>query len=175
VTWRLWKYAHVKPGKLYTTGFGGAIAVEDVRVVRAADITDADAREVGRPDAAALIEFARSHTGRDVSPDTLLYRVQFHYEPVAPPKVEYSLEEIAKRLERLDAASTSGPWTLVTLRLIEENPGVVARNLAREIEMFKDDFKVNVRKLKALGLTISLTVGYELSELGQAYLDSLDG
>jgi hypothetical protein len=40
--------------------------------------------------------------------------------------------------------------------------------------MYKDDFKVNVRKLKALGLTLSLTVGYELSDLGQAYLDSLD-
>jgi hypothetical protein len=174
VTWRLWKYAHVKPGKLYTTGFGGAIAVEDVRSVRAADITDADAREVGRPDAAALIEFARSHTGRDVGPDTLLYRVQFHYEPVAPPRPEYSLDEISKRLERLDSASKTGPWTLATLRLIEENPGMVARNLAREIEMYKDDFKVNVRKLKALGLTHSLMVGYELSELGQVYLDSLD-
>ncbi len=31
-----------------------------------------------------------------------------------------------------------------------------------------------MRKLKALGLTISLTVGYELSEVGQAYLDSLE-
>jgi hypothetical protein len=174
VTWRLWKYAHVKPGKVYATGFGGAIAVEDVRIVRAADVTDADAREVGQPDVAGLIEFVRSHTGRVVEPDTLLYRVQFHYEPVEPPRPEYSLEEISKRLGRLDGASKSGPWTLATLRLIEENPGVVARNLAREIEMYKDDFKVNVRKLKALGLTHSLTVGYELSELGQAYLDSLD-
>jgi hypothetical protein len=174
VTWRLWKYAHVKPGKLYATSFGGAIAVEDVRAVRAADITDEDAQEAGQPHAAALIEFARSHTGRPVTPDTILYRVRFHYDPVAPPKPQYSLEEIATRLERLDKASRTGPWTLATLRLIEESPGVVARNLAREIEMYKDDFKVNVRKLKALGLTLSLTIGYELSELGQAYLDSRD-
>jgi hypothetical protein len=175
VTWRLWKYAHVKAGKTYASGFavGGAIAVEDVREVPAGEITDADAHEAGQPDAQALIDFARSHTGREVADDTVLYRVLFHFEPVAPPKPEYSLEEISKRLERLDRASRPGPWTLAALRLIEENPGVVARNLAREIDWPKVEFKVNVRKLKALGLTLSLPVGYELTELGQRYLDSL--
>ena len=50
VTWRLWKYAHVKPGKQYASGFrfGGSIWVEDVREVRAAEIKDADAQEVGK-------------------------------------------------------------------------------------------------------------------------------
>ncbi len=176
VTWRLWKYAHVKPGRLYATGFlfGGAIAVEDVREVRAADVTDADALEVGQPDAAALIEYARSHTGREVTADTVLYRVQFHFETEAPPKPEYSLEDVTKRIARLDKASRTGPWTLQTLRLIEENPGVVSRHLAPQMGMHRDDFKVNVRKLKGLGLTLSLPVGYELTELGQSCLDSLD-
>ena len=175
VTWRLWKYAHVKAGKLYVSGFsfGGAIAVEDVREVRAADITDADAHEAGQPDAAALIEFARSHTGRTVTPDTMLYRVQFHFEAEAPPRSEYSLDEVSKRLQRLDKASRMGPWTLQTLRLIEDNPGIVSRHLAPVMGMHRDDFKVNVRKLKNLGLTLSLPVGYELTELGQAYLDTL--
>jgi hypothetical protein len=176
VTWRLWKYAHVKPGKVYASGFavGGAIAVEDVKVVPASEITDADALEAGLAGAQALIDFARSHTGREVTPDTVLYRVQFHFEPVAPPKPQYSLEEIATRLQRLDRASPVGPWTLPALRLIEENPGVGARNLSVEMDMPRDDFKVNVRKLKALGLTLSLTVGYELTELGQSYLDSME-
>ena len=174
VTWRLWKYAHVKAGKLYASGFpfGGAIAVEDVRAVRAADITDADAQEAGQRDARALIEFARSHTGRSVEPDTLLYRVQFHFQPEAPPKQEYSLEEVTTRLERLDSASGIGPWTLQVLRLIESNPGVVSRQLAPQMEMPRDEFKLSVRKLKGLGLTTSLLVGYELTELGQTYLDS---
>jgi hypothetical protein len=74
---------------------------------------------------------------------------------------------------RGDAASASGPWTVAALRLIEENRGVVARVLAEEMELPKLDFKARVRKLKALGLTVSLPVGYELSELGQTYLDSL--
>ena len=173
VTWRLWKYAHVKPGRTHATGFGGAVEVEAVRAVRVADVTDADAHEAGLADSASLIELARSHTGRDVSEDTLLYRVEFHYTPVEPEKPHLGLDEITKRLDRLDAASRFGPWTRPTLRLIEENPGVVARNLAIEIGQPRDDFKLNVRKLKALGLTLSLATGYELSELGQTYLDSL--
>jgi hypothetical protein len=174
VTWRLWKYPHVKPGKVYATGFGGALAIEDVRAVRAADVTDADAHAAGLPDAAALVELARSHTGRQVTDDTLLYRVQFRYTPETPRQPQLALGEIARRLARLDAVSRSGPWTLQALRLIEENPAVVARLLAPETGLALQDFKLNVRKLKALGLTISLERGYELSELGQSYLDSLE-
>jgi hypothetical protein len=33
-------------------------------------------------------------------------------------------------------------------------------------------FKLDVRKLKNLGLTISLKIGYELSPRGRAFLDS---
>jgi hypothetical protein len=173
VTWRLWKYAHVKAGKTYATGFGGAVEIEDVRAVRVADVTDVDAHEVGLPGAESLVELARSHTGREVTDDTLLYRVQFHYTLVEPEKLRLSLDEIERRLDRLDAASKFGPWTIATLRLLEESPGVAARYLAPEVGQPRDDFKVNVRKLKVLGLTISLGTGYELSELGQSYIDSL--
>jgi hypothetical protein len=174
VTWRLWKYSHVRPGKSYANGWGGGIFVEDVRRVRVADVSDADAREVGLRDAKALVELARSHTGREVEADTPLYRVQFHYLDQAPEKPRLSLDEVRKRIARLDAASSRGPWTAAVLRQIERNSGVVARELAREIDWPRDDFKVHVRKLKALGLTESLMVGYELSELGQEYLDSLE-
>jgi hypothetical protein len=100
--------------------------------------------------------------------------VRFHHTPIEPQKPRLGLEEINKRLDRFDAASRFGPWTRQTLCLIEERPGVVARLLAVEAGQPRDDFKVNVRKLKALGLTLSLDVGYELSELGQTYLDSLE-
>jgi hypothetical protein len=173
VTWRLWKYAHVKAGKVYGLGSGGLV-IEDVRTVRVGDVTDADALEAGLRSADDLVELARSHTGADVSPDTLLYRVQFHYTDEAPEKPRLELPEIRRRLERLDGATAHGAWTEAALRLIEENPGTVARELAAEMGMPALYFKTNVRKLKALGLTISLEVGYELSELGQAYLDSLD-
>ncbi len=173
MTWRLWKYAHVKAGNTYATGWGGAVHVEDVGQVRVADVTDADAREAGLPDAQALVELARSHTGAVVSPDTVLYRVRFHHLDEAPEKPRLPLAEVAKKLERLDRASPRGPWTLAALRLIEDNPGVVSTELASDIGWPRADFKVSVRKLKALGLTLSLEVGYELTNHGQSYLDSL--
>jgi hypothetical protein len=173
VTWRLWKYAHVKPGRPYSTGFG-FVHVEDVRRVHAADVTDADAHEAGLPDAAALIDLACAHTGADPTPETALYRVQFHYLDTPPEKPALSLDEIEKRLDRLDSASPRSPWTLATLRAIEADAGVPARLLAIDRGLDTPAFKRNVRKLKALGLTISLDTGYELSELGQTYLDSLD-
>ena len=173
VTWRLWKYAHVKAGRPYSTGFG-FVQIDDVRLVRVADVTDADAKEAGLRNAPSLVDLARSHTGASVSPETLLYRVQFHYLGEARPDVPFDLGQAAAHLGRLDRLSRRGPWTLATLRLIESNPGVVARLLAREFDWDTADLKVRVRKLKALGLTVSLDIGYELSEFGQAYLDSVE-
>jgi hypothetical protein len=173
VTWRLWKRAHVKVGRAYPAGHG-AVVIDDVRLVRVGDVTDADARQVGLPDAKALIDLARSHKRARVSRATVLHRVAFHYVAEAPPRrPAFSLPEIAKRLARLDAASPSGAWTRAALRLIEDNRAVVARELAAEIGLPTLDFKARIRKLKALGLTVSLPIGYELSELGQTYLDSL--
>src|SRR3954465_995591 len=66
VTWRLWKYAHVKAGKQYNLGSWGdapgSIVIDDVRTVRVADVTDADAREVGQPNAETLVAFCAGHT-----------------------------------------------------------------------------------------------------------------
>jgi len=177
VTWRLWKYPHVKAGGVYATGFG-FVGIEDVRRVRVSEVTDTDARAVGLEDAPALVELARSHTGANVTQDTTLYRVQFRYlgevDP-RPPRPLPSLDQVAERLDRLDRASSRGPWTLQTLRLIEGNPRVVARRLAAQIGWDTPDFKAHVRKLKALGLTISCEIGYELSESGQSYLDARAG
>jgi hypothetical protein len=171
VTWRLWKYAHVKADKVYKTGFGGALHIDDVRTVRVTDVTEGDAREAGFSDARALIEYAHSHTGTAISPETVLYCVRFHYRDEEPTRPRLSLSEVTKRLERLDNASTHGPWTVDTLRAIEASPAVAARFLAADLDRPRDDFKVDVRKLKGLGLTISLGTGYMLSELGQTWLD----
>ncbi len=51
--------------------------------------------------------------------------------------------------------------------------GVVARALASQAGLPRLDFKANVRKLKALGLTESLDVGYRLSPRGAAVLAAL--
>ncbi len=56
------------------------------------------------------------------------------------------------------------------LRLIGDRPGVRAGDLAAELGRERLAFKADVRKLKALGLTESLEVGYRLSPRGRAYL-----
>ena len=49
-----------------------------------------------------------------------------------------------------------------------------AGDLADAAGMVRKDFKGRVRKLKALGLTESLAVGYRLSPRGEAVLAALE-
>jgi hypothetical protein len=81
-----------------------------------------------------------------------------------------AIELIRRRLERLDRAK---PWTLEVLRLIRRRPRVAASRLAISLKRPTLEFKVDVRKLKKLGLTQSFEVGYELSPRGRAYLDAV--
>lgn len=81
-----------------------------------------------------------------------------------------AVAEITRRLDRLDRASAIGPWTAVTLGLVASHPGRRAPDLAAEVGRETAPFKLDVRKLKALGLTHSLPVGYRLSPRGEAYL-----
>jgi hypothetical protein len=76
---------------------------------------------------------------------------------------------IAKRLARMDAGKR-GPWTRRTLELIRDNPETRAGDLAAREGMEKLPWKADVRRLKELGLTESLPVGYRLSPRGRAYL-----
>ena len=78
--------------------------------------------------------------------------------------------EIDSRLDRLDRASSHGAWTMQTLDLVRRRPHTRAPDLAAEVGRERDPFKLDVRKLKNLGLTISHPVGYELSPRGMAYL-----
>lgn len=170
-TFRLWKSPHVKPGAVYPTPWGGAYRILDVRLVAARDLGDADAWAAGFPDRAALLRRVAAHTKARIAPGTTLYRVDVAYDVEAPRKRALSVDEALARLARLDRATT--PWTRTALELIERLPRVVARALAAEVGWETLPFKVNVRKLKALGLTTSHAIGYELTPLGQACLDRL--
>ena len=83
---------------------------------------------------------------------------------------EKDIADIDKRLDRMDGDSKQGPWTRRTLQLISEQPGVVSTVLARQMERERYEFKGLVRKLKDLGLTYALEVGYSLSPRGRAYM-----
>ncbi len=71
---------------------------------------------------------------------------------------------------RWTGAAKNGAWTQATLRAIEARPGVLAAKLARALGRPRDEFKRDVRKLKNLGLTFSLEIGYRLTPKGEALL-----
>ena len=169
---RRWRRAQAVAGHRYRTA-AGYLAVDAVDDVDAAAITDADARQAGYADAAELRADLR---GTDDLP-TFRLRIR----PVDGPDPRDVLAatdtltpeeraDIDRRLARLDRAASGGPWTLATLRLIEARPEVRAQDLADELGREKLPFKLDVRKLKNLGLTLSFPVGYRLSARGRAYL-----
>ena len=83
------------------------------------------------------------------------------------------LSAITERLARMDARAGHGPWTRSALEAIAAEPGRRAADLAALQGRETAKFKADVRKLKALGLTISLEVGYELSPRGRVVLQVL--
>jgi hypothetical protein len=58
------------------------------------------------------------------------------------------------------------------LDVIKRRPATRAPDLAESFDRETQPFKTDVRKLKNLGLTLSLPVGYQLSPRGEAYLSS---
>lgn len=80
---------------------------------------------------------------------------------------EAALADLRRQLARLDAR---GAWTRSTLLAIAARSAERAEVLAQAVGQDKLAFKRNVRKLKELGLTESLTVGYRLSPRGEALL-----
>ena len=177
VTFRRWKRCQVVAGHRYRTGHRivgrQMIEVEAVDVVDPARITRADARRAGFPDAAAV----RAELRGDA--DLPVYRIRFHRVDEPDPRSVLAAtadltpadrEEIDRRLDRLDRASSHGPWTRATLTVIAAQPGTRAADLAAGFGRETLPFKTDVRKLKNLGLTESLEVGYRLSRRGEAYL-----
>jgi hypothetical protein len=169
LAFRRWRRPMVKPGGRLRTAVG-VLAIEAVEVVEPDEVTDEDAHRAGRPDRAALLD--------DVPGQGPLYRVALSWAEPDPrialrERAEISPAERAeldRRLARLDAASRRGPWTADVLRLISEQPARRAPDLAQQLGRETVPFKRDVRKLKELGLTESLAVGYRLSPRGRAYL-----
>jgi hypothetical protein len=169
VAFRRWKRPMAKAGGTQHTPVG-LLAFDAVE--RVDDVTPTDARRAGFADPAAAWAMLRNREGD-------LYRISLR---LAGPDPRIALREdaalsdadraaIAARLARLDHASTHGPWTEATLRAIAAAPTTRAADLAEAFGRERLAFKADVRKLKALGLTESLEVGYRLSARGRAYLD----
>jgi hypothetical protein len=178
---RRWDAPRVKVGGTQLTP-AGLVRFDAVTLVRdVARLTERDARRAGVKDRATLLRALepkqRTPSPRGGRGGDKVYRVRLSWAGEDPrialreklPEAE-ELEDIGRRLDRLDARDT-GPWTLEILEWIRDNPRTVARELAALLHRDLLPMKVDIRKLKALGLTISHDVGYELAPRGQAYLD----
>lgn len=174
LAYRNWKKSALKAGSTQLTAYG-QLMIDEVTPVPESDITEASARASGYPGKAALMEeLAKRPAGQ-------LYRIRFHYLGEDPrialrENSEISAEEMAgilKKLASLDKHSAIGPWTKKALTAIGRHPEERAGDLAMALQMDKDWLKLNIRKLKNLGLTESMKIGYRLSPRGEEVLAAM--
>jgi hypothetical protein len=172
VVFRRWRRRQVTAGNVYRTA-AGRIIVESINEVSPARIRRVDALAAGYRTVAEAVADLRG----DPTDPVYLLRLRYVDEPdprtLLAEDAELStsdVEEITRRLARYDATSTRGPWTGETLDIIRRRPATRAGDLADELGRDRLPFKVDVRKLKGLGLTVSLEKGYRLSPRGEAYL-----
>lgn len=165
---RRWDRPRVKPGGRQRTAIG-IVGFTSVEAVAPDALTDEDAARAGFASLAALLAFV----GR--RPDRELYRIGLELVGPDPRERlratvpdEAQQTEIEARLARLDRASRHGSWTRSVLLAIRDRPGVPAADLAASFGRERMPFKLDVRKLKELGLTESLRPGYRLSPRGEA-------
>lgn len=162
LAFRRWRKPTVKAGGTLTTPVG-VLAIDEIVVVAPDAIDDADAVRAGYASAAEALAALEG--------EAPVHRIAFRLIGEDPRRAlrldvsDAALDEIETRLARLDAR---GSWTAAMLELIAAHPGVRAPDLAARLGRETPAFKLDVRKLKALGLTESLTVGYRLSPRGQA-------
>ena len=168
LAFRRWRKPTVRAGGTLRT-WGVLLAIDAVDKISLAKVTDADAKRAGYDSRKEVIEALSSPATGDV------YRIELHLagpDPRDALRESLSDEEavvIRRKLERYDGSGAQ-PWTRLVLELIATRPGVRAADLAIEARMDKDAFKLNVRKLKELGLTESLEIGYRLSPRGRKLL-----
>lgn len=189
--YRRWDLPRVKVGGTQLTA-AGVVRFEAVEEITDLDtLTDHDARAAGVRDAAELrrrltppepgAEPPVRRSPRGGRGGDRVFRVRLSYAGVDPrvelrdkPARGAALATLRADVERLDDGRRSGPWTRQILEWIRDNPGVISTELAELLDRELLPLKADVRRLKALGLTISLRVGYELSPRGRAYLRALD-
>jgi hypothetical protein len=171
LAFRRWKRPmHVAGGRQRTRM--GVVEFVSVAPVSPDSLTEDDARRAGTTLADLLAFLSRK--------DGEVYRIEMRYggddERVAlrakrPGKKETDV--LVAKLADMDRRSRRGPWTREHLELIEARPGELAETIAASIGREKKPFKADIRRLKELGLTESLPVGYRLSPRGRAVLRAL--
>lgn len=169
IAFRRWRKPTVRAGGRLTTELG-VLAIDAVERVDDDALTEEAARQAGFDSLAELLDLLR--------PEGDLYRIRLHYVGPDPRLTlrdsdQLDADDLRGVVERLEAMDRLNAWVRPTLDLIERHPGRPAPDLAAELGREAKRFKANVRRLKALGLTESLAVGYRLSPRGGVVLAAL--
>lgn len=174
IAFRRWLRPTVKEGSRLRTA-KGVVEVESVEAIALSAVTQDDVIRAGYETRQALLGDLRAGDHRT------LYRIRLRFdgadERIALREADVmdavTQEQLIAQLRRLDAVAKGRPWTKALLMLIQQRPEVAAAELAAALDQPKAALKANVRKLKELGLTESLDVGYRLSPRGLALLNAL--
>ena len=197
LAYRRWEEPRVRAGGTQLTSAGIVRFDAIVEVTDTATITDADARAAGFANAAELrsrlavtVPEERSGAQRRNAPRRAgpraskggdrIFRIALSWVG-EDPRVELraavpdaaELAGVTAAVAELDASRRGGPWTRQILEWIRDHPGVISTELATLLGREVLPMKADIRRLKALGLTESLRVGYRLSPRGVVYLESL--
>ncbi len=175
LAFRRWSQPTVRAGAALRTA-AGILAIDAVDKIAPAAIKDSEARKAGYKSRAALMaDLGKLDGGGE------LYRIAFRHVG-ADPRIalrkeakltKKDVKSVIAALNRLDQANKTGAWTRATLRLIEKYPARREPDLALSVGRDPLTFKRDVRKLKELGLTEPLEVGYRVSPRGRAVLAEL--
>jgi hypothetical protein len=172
LAFRRWRRPSVRAGGTLLTPVG-ELRIGAMGPVALESISEEDARRAGYDSRHTLLADLTD------PPDGIVYRIELA-SLGADPRIALresvatgQQPDLVRRLDRLDARAAGGPWTRRVLELLDSHPEVSAARLCGLIGQDKEQFKINVRKLKALGLTESLERGYRLSPRGAALLAAL--
>lgn len=168
---RKWKKPSIRKGSRIKTALG-VVEIADIEEIPLNKISDDDAVSAGYQDRKELVNSINSIA------EGKIYKIGVRYYSEDPRIAlrentdvsDKDLNAIKLKLERLDKYGKEGSWTLRVLHLIRDNPQVRAADLAKKLKKEKDALKIDIRKLKNLGLTISHEVGYSISPLGEKVL-----
>ncbi len=174
LAFRRWKRPTVKQGGRVRTA-AGVVRIGGIGIVDPAKLSGADAAMAGFASPDALKKMLGRDNGDPV------YRIELDgIEPdgramlrdkETPTEAEWNL--IEARFTRWESAKPG--YFPAILATIAERPEVAAAELASALKTEKLKLKQDIRKLKELGLTESLDVGYRLSPRGRTVLEWLRG
>jgi len=165
VAYRRWKRPSVKGGGTLVSP-GGLLAIDAVEAIDDAQVDDGAARGAGYE--------SRKELFANIRGDGQLYRIRFHRIGDDPRvALRRRTELTAPELNSITQMLKRNDWAVPYLQLIQESPGTVSTELATRAGVERLVFKQRVRRLKALGLTESLEVGYRISPRGEAVLAGL--